>query len=293
MTWEDIGEDQMITAEFDYSSPSTLDQVFRLLSADSDNVKVLAGGMTMVPMLNLGLIAPTRVISLRNVVELNDIHEEEEAIVIGAMTRHRVVAADQRIAAIAPALALAARLIGDVQVRNRGTLGGSLAHADPAANYLPAVVLLNTEFNLASPGRGRSLTAPEFFRDAMTTALDPDELIVSIRIKRRPLTVGYAFRKFTRVKGNFPIVCVAALWDRSLMAGKIVIGGVTATPSVVEITPDLGRSSVEVGNVVRETIVDPLEDLNGDAEYKREMAAVIAGRALTDAISDSERRLQS
>jgi carbon-monoxide dehydrogenase medium subunit len=283
----------MITAEFDYSSPSTLDQVLSLLSADSDGVKMLAGGMTMVPMLNLGLVAPTRIISLRNVIELNDIIEEKDAIVVGAMTRHRVVAADQRIAAMAPVLAMAARLIGDVQVRNRGTLGGSLAHADPAANYLPAVVLLDAQFNLASPGRSRSVSATEFFRDAMTTSLDPDELIVSIRVQRRARTVGYAFRKFTRVKGNFAIVCAAAVWDRNLMAGRIVVGGVTATPSVVRVTPDLVRSSVEVGNAVREAIIDPLEDLNGDAEYKREIAVVIAGRALTDAILDSERRRQS
>jgi carbon-monoxide dehydrogenase medium subunit len=280
----------MITAEFDYESPSTLEQVFSLLSASSDDTKILAGGMTIVPMLNLGLLAPARIISLRNVVELNEIHEKEDAIVIGAMTRHRVVASNLRVVAIAPVLALAARLIGDVQVRNRGTLGGSLAHADPAANYLPAIVLLDAQFNLAGPGRRRRVSAVDFFRDAMTTLLDPDELIVSIQVKKCDPTVGYAFRKFTRVKGNFPIVCAAALWDRQLMAGKIVIGGVTTTPAIVEVTPKLGCSPATVANAIRDAIVDPLEDLNGVAEYKREIAVVMGSRALIDAVSDSERR---
>jgi carbon-monoxide dehydrogenase medium subunit len=282
----------MITAEFDYESPSTLEHVFSLLNASSDDTKILAGGMTIVPMLNLGLLAPARIIGLRNVVELNEIHEKEDAIVIGAMTRHRVVASNLRVIAIAPVLALAARLIGDVQVRNRGTLGGSLAHADPAANYLPAIVLLDAQINLAGPGRSKQVSAVDFFRDAMTTVLDPDELIVSIQVKKRAATVGYAFRKFARVKGNFPIVCAAALWDRQLIAGKIVIGGVTATPAIVEVTPKLGRSPEAVANAIRDAIVDPLEDLNGGAEYKREIAVVMGSRALIDAVSDSERRQQ-
>lgn len=280
----------MITAEFDYESPRTIEQVFGLLNAGADDAKILAGGMTVVPMLNLGLLAPARIIGLRNVAELNGIFEQEDAIVIGAMTRHRVVASDQRIEAIAPPLAMAARLIGDVQVRNRGTLGGSLAHADPAANYLPAAVLLEARLNLASPSGSRQVPAVEFFCDALTTLLEPDELIVSVQIRKRDCGVGYGFRKFTRVKGNFPIVCVATLWDLELAVGMIVVGGVTARPTIIELTGEVASSQEAVANVVREAIVEPLEDLNGDAEYKREIAVVMARRALADAISDSERK---
>jgi aerobic carbon-monoxide dehydrogenase medium subunit len=279
----------MITAEFEYESPRTLEQVFSLLANGRDDTKILAGGMTLVPMLNLGLLAPARIISLRNVLELHEISEREDALVIGAMTRHQAVATEPRVEATAPVLAMAARLIGDVQVRNRGTLGGSLAHADPAANYLPAILLLNAEFNLAGPSASRRVPAIEFFRDAMTTLLDTDELIVSVEIRKRAVSIGYGFRKFTRVKGNFPIVCTAALWDDQLNAGKIVVGGVTATPTIIEVTRELENDRSEMAEAIGQAIVDPLEDLNGDAEYKREIAVVMAGRALADAISDSNR----
>lgn len=283
----------MITAEFEYVSPRTLEQVFSLLAEGADETKILAGGMTIVPMLNLGLLAPARIVGLRDVIELQEISERDDAIVIGAMTRHRTVASDPRVEAAAPVLAQAARLIGDVQVRNRGTLGGSLAHADPAANYLPAIVLLNAEFNLARISGTRQVAAVEFFQDAMTTVLEPDEIIVSIQVRKRPAGIGYGFRKFTRVKGNFPIVCTAAFWDDRSSAGKIVIGGVTATPTTIEVTGDLRDDRSAMADIIRKAIVDPLEDLNGDAEYKREIAIVMAARALADAVSDSDRRRQA
>ncbi len=280
----------MITAEFEYQSPCTLEQVFSLLADDPDQAKILAGGLTVVPMLNLGLLAPARIIGLRNVLALREMSEQHDTLVIGAMTRHRAVAADPRVEAIAPVLAMAARLIGDVQVRNRGTLGGSLAHADPAANYLPAIVLLDAELNLAGPSGKRRVPAVEFFCDAMTTVLEPDELIVSVQIRKRAASVGYGFRKFTRVKGNFPIVCTAALWDDQSNTGKIVIGGVTATPKTIAVTRELGNDLSRMADAIRKAIVDPLEDLNGDAEYKTEIAVVMAKRALADSVSDSGRR---
>lgn len=280
----------MITAEFEYEAPHTLEEVFSLLASSPDDTKVLAGGMTIVPMLNLGLLAPARIIGLRNVLELQEISEREDALVIGAMTRHRALVSDPRVEAAAPVLAMAARLIGDVQVRNRGTLGGSLAHADPAGNYLPAIVAVDAEFNLAGPSGSRRVPAVDFFCDAMTTLLEPDELIVSVQIPKRAAGTGYGFRKFTRVKGNFPIVCTAALWDHRLNVGRIVIGGVTATPTSIQVALELKNDRSEMARAVRQAIVDPLEDLNGDAEYKREIAVVMAARALGDAVSDVKRR---
>ena len=280
----------MITAEFEYEYHDTLEELFSLLSANPDDTKLLAGGMTIVPMMNLGLVAPARIVSLRKIAQLTDIHETDNAIVLGAMTRHHMVASDRRVHAFAPALATAARLIGDVQVRNRGTLGGSLAHADPAANYLPPILLLDSVLNLASPSRRRQVRASDFFSDAMTTLLAPDELIISVEIKKRPARVGYGFRKFARVKGNFPIVCAAAWWDNELALGKLVVGGVTSKPAILELTPD-NRSMPETApEVIRAAIVDPLEDLNGDAEYKREIAVVMGGRALSDALLNAERK---
>jgi CO/xanthine dehydrogenase FAD-binding subunit len=153
--------------------------------------------------------------------------------------------------------------------------------------------LLDAGINLSGPSGSRQVKADEFFLDAMTTALEPNEIMVSVEIRKRTAGTGYGFRKFTRVKGNFPIVCTAALWDCGPNTGKIVIGGVTATPKVIELTRDVRDDQAAMADIIRKTIVDPLEDLNGDAEYKREIAIVMAARALADAVIDSDRGRQT
>jgi carbon-monoxide dehydrogenase medium subunit len=278
----------MITAEFDYEAPTGLGRLFDALRRDAENTKILAGGMTLVPMLNLGLLSPDLLISLRDIADLSGVIEQTDSIVVGAMTRHHVVASDPLVRRFAPLLGLSAGLIGDVQVRNRGTLGGSLAHADPAANYLPAVIALDADIELAGPSSRRAVRAKDFFCDVMTTQLEKDELIVSVRIPKRTMLTGCGFRKFTRVKGNFPIVCAAALWNVEKDAGKLVIGGVTATPAIVDVPSHEVATQPALGNLIRAAIKEPLEDQNGDAEYKLEMAVVFGGRALTDARADGD-----
>jgi carbon-monoxide dehydrogenase medium subunit len=278
----------MITAEFDYEAPTGLGRLFDALRRDAENTKILAGGMTLVPMLNLGLLSPDLLISLRDIADLSGVIEQTDCIVVGAMTRHHVVASDPLVRRFAPLLGLSAGLIGDVQVRNRGTLGGSLAHADPAANYLPAVIALDADIELAGPSGRRAVPAKDFFCDVMTTQLEKDELIVSVRIPKRTMLTGCGFRKFTRVKGNFPIVCAAALWNVEKDAGKLVIGGVTATPAIVDVPSHEVAAQPALGNLIRAAIKEPLEDQNGDAEYKLEMAVVFGGRALTDARADGD-----
>lgn len=278
----------MITAEFDYEAPTGLGRLFDALRRDAENTKILAGGMTLVPMLNLGLLSPDLLISLRDIADLSGVIEQTDSIVVGAMTRHHVVASDPLVRRFAPLLGLSAGLIGDVQVRNRGTLGGSLAHADPAANYLPAVIALDADIELAGPSSRRAVRAKDFFCDVMTTQLEKDELIVSVRIPKQTMLTGCGFRKFTRVKGNFPIVCAAALWNGEKDAGKLVIGGVTATPAIVDVPSHEVAAQPALGNLIRAAIREPLEDQNGDAEYKLEMAVVFGGRALTDARADGD-----
>jgi carbon-monoxide dehydrogenase medium subunit len=278
----------MITAEFDYEAPTGLGRLFDALRRDAENTKILAGGMTLVPMLNLGLLSPDLLISLRDIADLSGVIEQTDCIVVGAMTRHHVVASDPLVRRFAPLLGLSAGLIGDVQVRNRGTLGGSLAHADPAANYLPAVIALDADIELAGPSSRRAVPAKDFFCDVMTTQLEKDELIVSVRIPKRTMLTGCGFRKFTRVKGNFPIVCAAALWNGEKDAGKLVIGGVTATPAIVDVPSHEVAAQPALGNLIRAAIKEPLEDQNGEAEYKLEMAVVFGGRALTDARADGD-----
>lgn len=276
----------MITAEFDYQAPGDLPGTVRLLQRDGENAKVLAGGMTLVPMLNLGLLAPNLLIGLRHLSELNGVTEQPDAVMVGSMTKHHTVSTDPLILKLAPLLGMAAGLIGDVQVRNRGTIGGSLAHADPAANYLPAIIALDAEIELAGPAGRRIIPARAFFCGVMATRLEHDEIIVSVRIPKAKSARGCGFQKFARVKGNFPIVCAAALADAAEGTCKVVIGGATAVPVVVEVPVANGAENGFIADLIRATIEDPLEDQNGDAEYKREMAVVFGMRALADARAD-------
>lgn len=271
----------MIASEFDYEAPKDIGRAIAILKGAPEG-KVIAGGMTLVPMLNLGLLSPELIISLRKMPELTGVRELSDTIVIGAMTRHHTIALDPLILRFAPLLALAARQIGDTQVRNRGTLGGSLAHADPAANYLPAVVALDATLELAGPSGRRTVHVREFFIDVMTTALERDELIVNLSVPKRNASTQYGFRKFTRVKGNFPVVCVGSYWNSEADAGAIVVGGVTPTPMFIPLTSS-GVRPDEIGDLIRRSILNPLEDANGDAEYKRELAVIIGCRALADA----------
>lgn len=273
----------MITAEFDYRKPESLRDLFEIVGNCPGQVKFLSGGMTLVPMLNLGLTAPEMLVSLRAIPELTQVTEETDALVLGAMTRHYIVASSPLIAKHAPLLQMAAKLIGDVQVRNRGTLGGSLAHADPAANYLPAVLALDAQFELASARGMRRVAANAFFQDVMTTALDDDEIILSVRIPKGAEKRFCGFQKFTRVKGNFPIVCAAAVLDTQ-GAGKLVVGGITSIPAAISVAAAGGDSgSNALAESIRAAIGEPIEDHNGDAEYKREMAVVFGMRAVADA----------
>lgn len=278
----------MITAEFDYAAPTSLDGLLEVLRRNAENTKLLAGGMTLVPMLNLGLLSPDLLIGLRNIPDLSGVAERPDCIIVGAMTRHHAVARDPLVRRFAPLLALSASMIGDTQVRNRGTLGGSLAHADPAANYLPAVVALRAEIELVSPSGRRTVLAKDFFCDVMTTQLEKDELIVSVRIPKCATPLGCGFRKFARVKGNFAVVCAAALWDVRKDAGRLVIGGVTAVPTVIDVISHEITVQPVLCDLIRAAIKDPLEDQNGDAEYKREMAVVFGSRALVDARANAD-----
>lgn len=275
----------MITAEFDYQAPDNLSRILELIETNAEHAKILGGGMTLVPMLNLGLAAPNLIIGLRRVLELKGIRECDDRVLIGATTTHHAVSNDPLIRQYVPLLGLAAGLIGDVQVRNRGTIGGSLAHADPAANYLPAVIALDAIIELAGPAGRRAIPAKDFFRDVMTTLLEDDEIIACVSIPKITRKRGYGFQKFTRVKGNFPIVCAASVVDCVNGSGRLVVGGVTPVPIVIEFVAgnadDIRKT--EVSNSIRAAITNPLEDHNGDAEYKREMAVVFGWRALADA----------
>lgn len=279
----------MITNELHYENPKDLASALELLEKHGDGAKVLAGGMSMVPMMTLGLMVPDAIISLNHISELAFVRDNGDSISVGATTRHSDVASSDLVRNSLPLLAETAGLIGDVQVRNRGTMGGSISHADPAANYPSALLALNARIKLTSLAGTREVAASDFFIDMLTTDMNENELVTEIAFPKPETGSGYSFQKFTRVTGNFPIVCAAALVAPNKQNGTLALGGVSRKPELISIASVLGAGSdkartdalaAEIANV----ITDPMEDLNGSAEYKIEMAAVYGVRALETAL---------
>jgi carbon-monoxide dehydrogenase medium subunit len=273
----------MITAEITFHRPASLGEALALLAQHGDEAKPLGGGMSLLPTMTLGLARPGILVSLNHVPELREIREDGDQLVIGGTVRHVDLIESPLVARHAPLLVETARHIGDVQVRNRGTVGGSVAHADPAADYLPALVALEATIVATSQRGSRMIAAGQFFIDVMATALGPDELITEIRVPSQGEARG-AYRRLARVEGSFAIVNAAAV-ARPGGRSTVAIGGIAGSPILVDASEAVaaGLSPAALAafdDAVRAACGEPFEDLNGDAEYRREMAVVHARRAL-------------
>jgi carbon-monoxide dehydrogenase medium subunit len=273
----------MITTEIQFHAPRTAAEALALLAQHGDDAKLLGGGMSLVPTMNLGLARPEILISLNHVTELAYVTDRGAEVAIGGRTRHRDVVASPVIAAGCAVLAEAGRHVGDVQVRNRGTIGGSIAHADPAADYLPVLAVLDATIVARSARAERAIPAADFFVDIMFTALEPDELVAEVRVPKLGPGTGAAYRRLARVEGTFAIANAAAVVGPDRV--RVAIGGIGPRPVVVDLTEVTGgqvtASSLDaVAPVVRDAVGEPYGDLNGDPEYRREMAVVFARRAL-------------
>ena len=197
----------------------------------------------MMPAMNLGILRPETVVSLNHIPALDYVEEESDHLRIGSMVRHNRVATDLLIQRHVPILSETAKVIADVQIRHRGTLGGSVAHADPAADYLPVLVALDASIVVASADRERTITARDFFVDVMMTALEPSEAIVRIDVPKLAAGAGSAYKRFARVEGSFAIVNAAAIVGDDVSV--VAIGGATATPVLVDATVDLSDARSE------------------------------------------------
>jgi carbon-monoxide dehydrogenase medium subunit len=266
----------MLPSEFQFFAPTELPDAIELLDRHAeDGAKVIAGGMSMVPAINLGVLRPTALVSLNHLSGLDGIEEDGDALRLGALVRHERVATDSALRHHVPLLTEAARRIADVQVRNRGTVGGSIAHADPSADYLPALCVLDAAVTLASPSGQREVKVRDFVLDVMLTALAANEILVSIRVPTLSAGAGSAYVRLARVEGSFALANAAAIVaaDRATVA----VGGAVPVPVVFEADAnDLDA----VGGAAWEACEDAYEDLNGSAEYRREMARVYAIRAV-------------
>jgi carbon-monoxide dehydrogenase medium subunit len=277
----------MIPQEFEYTAPGSLREILELV-ADGDR-KILAGGMSLIPMMKLRLATPEQVVDLGRVPGLNHIIESGGIVQIGATATHHDIEASPVIRGKCPLLAEAASHIGDVQVRNRGTIGGSIAHADPAADYPASLLALEAQIRLASAKSERTVPATEFFLDAFTTAIEPGEIVVEVLIPAEPPSEGYRYEKVPHPASGFAIVGVAARIQRSgsqISLARIGITGMGARAFRAFEAERLLESGASLDEAV--ATVGQGEDANSDlyasAEYRQHLARVRAKRAIEVAL---------
>ena len=280
----------MIPSTFDYLRPSTVEDAVAALAEAGDDAKVLAGGQSLLAVLRLRLAAPALVIDLGGLSQLRGIRVDGGDLVVGSMTTHAEVARSDVVRAEAPLVAEAAGQVGDRQVRHLGTLGGSIAHADPAGD-LPAVAFaLDATMVLAGPNGRRSVAARDFFTDIFTTAIGPDEVLVEVRF---PRLSGWSVRyeKFHRTAQAWAIVAVAAAVRRengSIAEARVAYANMGPTPvrvGAVEAAlagaSDAAAVKAAAAHVGAGT--SPPSDVDGSAEYRRHLASVLTTRAVVSA----------
>ena len=279
----------MIPAAFDYARPSSIDEALQAVASGGEDVKILAGGQSLIPVMRLRLAAPETVVDLTRVAELRGVRDDGDAIVIGAMTTHSDVLSDPLIAEHAPLIAEATETVADRQVRHRGTFGGALAHADPAGD-LPAVALaLDAEFVIAGPGGRRTVPAAEFFVDYLTTALAEGEVLVEIRVPKLTGDWGMHYEKFNRVAQAWSIVAVAAAVRREngrIAEARIGLTNMGPTP----LRAGAAEAALAGADATDEAIAaaaahaaegtSPSSDLNGQADYRQHLVQVLTRRAV-------------
>src|SRR5882724_9936452 len=276
----------MIPAAFDYYQPKTLEEAIGLL-ASNDEAKVLAGGHSLLPAMKLRLAQPKALVDLSRIAELNYIREENGQIAIGAMTTHFVIESSALLREKCPLLPEVAEHIGDVQVRNKGTFGGSLVHADPAADWPAAALALDAEFQIAGLSARRTVPAADFFVEMMQSAVQSNEILREIRVPVTPKSVAYA--KFAQKASGFAIAGVAVLVNKQARTASIGITGVAAKPyraTAVEKYlqgKDLSAELIRAASAKAADGIDPLNDIHASAEFRAHLAQVQCQRALARA----------
>ncbi|MCE2464325.1 MAG: xanthine dehydrogenase family protein subunit M [Dehalococcoidia bacterium] len=284
----------MTTSSFEYFAPTTLGEAQTLLSQYGGDAKIVAGGHSLIPTMKIRLAEPKYLIDLGRISELSYIREQEGGIAIGAMTTYYQIESSSTVRSRYLALAEASGEVADMQVRNKGTIGGSLAHADPAAD-LPAVILaLEGQISLASSGGQRTLVADDFLVDTFSTALGDDEIIAEIRIPALPANTGGSYKKFGNKASHFAIVGVSAIVTMSGGTCQRVRIGITgagpravrgrSAEAVLEGKEPTGSNLAQASEQAAQGI-DFLGDIHASEEYRAHLTRVFTRRALEEAIS--------
>ena len=274
---------------FDYHAPATVDEGIALLARYGGEAKVLAGGQSLMPLLNFRLSRPAAIVDLNTIASLAYVREEDGALRFGAMTRQRTIEFSDVVRRRLPLLTEATALVGHLPIRTRGTIGGSLAHADPSAEYPAVLTALEGTVVARGPRGERTLRPADLFQSYLTTSLGPEEILVEVRLPAMAAGAGFAFEEFSRRHGDFAIVGIAAMLvgdgERCRVA-RLATAGAGPVPirlrSAEEILERDGLSEPAIEAAARraEELVDPDSDIHASAAYRRHLTRVLTGRAL-------------
>ena len=284
----------MIPGSFEYYAPRSIDDAVKFLAAHRDDVKVLSGGQSLLPLMKMRLSKPGFVVDIGRIPGLDAITEETDHLMIGALVTHAQIEASELLQKKCPLLPQTATTIADVQVRNRGTLGGSIAHADPAGDWPAAIIALDAEIKVAGPNGERWVKCDEFFLGLLMSVLEPDELVTAVKV---PLTGNdkTAYLKAAPRSSGFAVVGVAVRLglDASGNCSRAAIGitGVTDKayrPARVEqmlTGKKLDAKIIEAAAAESTRNVEVIEDINGSSEYRKHLTEVFLARAIQEALA--------
>ena len=283
----------MIPPSFEYHAPDSVDAAVALLSQFGDEAKLLAGGHSLLPMMKLRFAEPAHLVDINRIDSLKGIREEGGEIVIGAMTTENELIASALLQQKCPLLPEAALLIADPQVRNRGTIGGDIAHGDPGNDHPALMMALDAVFTLVGPGGSRQVAATEFYIDTFYTQLEADEILTEVRFAPLAVGTGAAYHKLKRKTGDFATAAAAAVIEMSGDSCKRArIALTNLAPTALRATD---AEAVLAGQAITEELIEqaaqqamaicnPAEDLRGDAEYKTHMGGEMTRRAIRTAV---------
>jgi aerobic carbon-monoxide dehydrogenase medium subunit len=282
---------------FEYHAAHSVDEAVELLGRYGGDAKVLAGGQSLMPMLNFRLARPAALVDVNRVAALAYVREDDGVVAFGAMTRQRTIEFSPVVAARLPLLQEATRWVGHLPIRSRGTIGGSIAHADPSAEYPAVLTALGGEVSVQGPRGRRTVKAADLFEGYLTTSLGPEELLVEVRLPAMPPGAGYAFEEFARRHGDFAIVGIAAMVVRDgarCAAARLATAGAGPVPVRLRAAEEilerdgLGDGAVAAAGARAAALVEPDADVHASAEYRRHLTGVLTVRALKRAIQRSQ-----
>ena len=281
----------MIPVAFDYEVAESVDHALELLGQHGDEAKLLAGGHSLLPIMKLRLAAPAILVDLGRIPDMNYVRDDGDHLAIGAMTRHTDVEHDPIIQEHCGILSYTASLVGDPMVRHRGTIGGSVSHADAASDLPTALLALDANFKIKGPGGERTVAAGDFFKDYLMSDLAADEVLTEIQVPKLSGDTGWSYKKFNRRSQDWAVVGVAAVVEKSngnVGSARLALTNMGSTPLRAS-AAESALSGADVGSVAEATRsadegTEPSSDIAASSEYRRHLARVLSKCAVEEAL---------